>query len=269
VTSLTLLAEQKLTNEHCKTGMSDWHSDPASLAVTSLMGSLPPYEFDTRMTTTGDKLAALMLQLQMTGYMLRNAEYVLTLRRILRLKTRSAEEFRAAFDRVDLDNSGYIEMSEVEELLQQVYEDDVPPFEISSFLSLFDADGDGRISWEEFASTLGADSESNERNGSTLPALPAPEEVSLQPKLSGTIKVQLDDGTEVRHDFTAGPQPLAQLCCPTVPLGVAAQLCRLASPLLSVKTTRLHATLTAYCSCIGLVNHPERWTWTQTTTWIS
>ena len=36
-------------------------------AITSLLGSLPPLEFDARMTTTGDKLSALMLQLQMTG----------------------------------------------------------------------------------------------------------------------------------------------------------------------------------------------------------
>ena len=66
-------------------------------AITSLLGSLPPLEFDARMTTTGDKLAALMLQLQMTGYMLRNAEYVMTLRRLLQLKTRSAAEYREAF----------------------------------------------------------------------------------------------------------------------------------------------------------------------------
>jgi hypothetical protein len=66
-------------------------------AITSLLGSLPPLEFDARMTTTGDKLSALMLQLQMTGYMLRNAEYVMSLRRLLQLKTRSAAEYREAF----------------------------------------------------------------------------------------------------------------------------------------------------------------------------
>eukprot|EP00966_Prymnesium_polylepis_P320893 7377244-Prymnesium_polylepis.1 len=42
-------------------------------AIASLLGALPPYEFDSQITTTGDKMAALMLQLQMTGYMLRNA----------------------------------------------------------------------------------------------------------------------------------------------------------------------------------------------------
>lgn len=36
-------------------------------AVVSLLGALPPAEFEAQVTTTGDKLAALMLQLQMTG----------------------------------------------------------------------------------------------------------------------------------------------------------------------------------------------------------
>lgn len=77
-----------------------------SEAVASLLGALPPLEFDTQVTTTGDKLAALMLQLQMTGYMLRNAEYVVTMRTLLDLKTRTSAEYRAAFDRLDLDGSG-------------------------------------------------------------------------------------------------------------------------------------------------------------------
>lgn len=77
-----------------------------SEAVASLLGALPPFEFDTQVTTTGDKLAALMLQLQMTGYMLRNAEYVITMRKLLGLKTRSGAEYREAFERLDLDGSG-------------------------------------------------------------------------------------------------------------------------------------------------------------------
>lgn len=82
-------------------------------AVVSLIGALPPFEFNSQLTTTGDKLAALMLQLQMTGYMLRNAEYVMTVRRLLGLRTRSAEEYRKAFEKLDLDDSGFIELSEV------------------------------------------------------------------------------------------------------------------------------------------------------------
>merc|ERR1719399_1319440 len=117
-------------------------------AVASLLGALPPFEFDTQVTTTGDKLAALMLQLQMTGYMLRNAEYVVTMRKVLQLKSRSSAEYRKAFDRIDLDGSGFIEVAEVESLLKQVYKDDpVPDFEVRAMLELFDTDGDGRISW--------------------------------------------------------------------------------------------------------------------------
>merc|ERR1719217_319384 len=115
-------------------------------AVLSLLGSLPPLQFDSQITTTGDRLAALMLQLQMTGYMLRNAEYVFTLRSLLDIKSRSIEEYRAAF----------IEMPEVQKLLMDVYGGAPPPYEATTFLSFFDTNNDGKISWEEFAEALGA-----------------------------------------------------------------------------------------------------------------
>ena len=128
-------------------------------AVMSLLGSLPPLQFDASVTTTGDRLAALMLQLQMTGYMLRNAEYVFTLRRILDIKSRSIDEYRAAFERIDTDGSGYIEPPEVVKLLEDVYDGEAPGYETSTFLSFFDVDNDGKISWDEFAEALGASQE--------------------------------------------------------------------------------------------------------------
>lgn len=142
-----------------------------------------------------------MLQLQMTGYMLRNAEYVMTLRKLLQLKTRSPDELREAFDRLDLDKSGYIETAEVEELLRGVYEDGVPPLEVAAFVKLFDADGDGKIAWEEFAAALGALDTPN-------PALPllsssTSADTVPSPQLSGNVTVQLDDGTEVEMDANA------------------------------------------------------------------
>jgi hypothetical protein len=107
-------------------------------------------------TTTGDKMAALMLQLQMTGYMLRNAEYVLTLRKVLNLSTRNAAEYRKAFDKLDLDGSGFIERNDIEKLLTDVYDGkNVPDFEVDTFIRLFDVNSDGVVSWEEFATTLG------------------------------------------------------------------------------------------------------------------
>jgi hypothetical protein len=167
-------------------------------AVAALLGNLPPYEFDAQMTTTGDKLAALMLQLQMTGYLLRNAEYVMKLRQILQIKSRSADDYRKAFDRVDQNGSGYIEGGEVEQLLRDVYGDDVPTVEVDAFLQLFDTDGDGRISFDEFTATLGA---LNTSSGSGLPSLGASEGAAApSPKLSGTVSVLMDDGSTVEMD---------------------------------------------------------------------
>ncbi len=168
-------------------------------AVVSLLGALPPLEFDAQVTTTGDKLAALMLQLQMTGYMLRNAEYVMALRRVLDLKTRSADEYREAFERVDLDGSGYIESKEVEELLTNVYGGEPPPFEVASFVSLFDTDGDGKISWDEFSTALGvADTAAKAGGDSGEADLALP-----SPMLSGEVTVELDDGSTVEMDASA------------------------------------------------------------------
>ena len=47
--------------------------------VLGLIGSLPKMAFDTTTITTGQRLASLMFQLQMTGYMFKNAEYRLSL----------------------------------------------------------------------------------------------------------------------------------------------------------------------------------------------
>ena len=127
-------------------------------AAVSLLGALPmSVQFDTQVSTTGDKLAALMLQLQMTGYMLRNAEYVLALRQVLGIRTQSVREFRDAFDRIDKNGDGLLAYSEVEELLRGVYGDDPPPFEVDSFMQLVDTDRDGRITWEDFVTALGGD----------------------------------------------------------------------------------------------------------------
>lgn len=47
--------------------------------ILGLIGSLPKMAFETTTITTGQRLASLMFQLQMTGYMFKNAEYRLSL----------------------------------------------------------------------------------------------------------------------------------------------------------------------------------------------
>jgi hypothetical protein len=132
----------------------------------------------------------------------------MALRGVLRLKTRSLSEYRAAFDRIDLDKSGYIEIGEIEKLLGELYEDGVPAYEVTSFLSLFDTDGDRRISWDEFVGALGGvddgvgpaeDVDSDERD----------ESAAVRPAISGTVTVKLDEDREVELDAAAYMEQLA------------------------------------------------------------
>jgi hypothetical protein len=51
--------------------------------ILGLIGGLPKMAFETTLITTGQRLASLMFQLQMTGYMFKNAEYRLSLEQSL------------------------------------------------------------------------------------------------------------------------------------------------------------------------------------------
>ena len=55
--------------------------------ILGLIGSLPKMAFETTTITTGQRLASLMFQLQMTGYMFKNAEYRLSLSQSLGMST--------------------------------------------------------------------------------------------------------------------------------------------------------------------------------------
>lgn len=70
------------------------------------------------------------------------------------LKVFSREEFHSAFLRIDKDHSGYIDISEVRELLKETYGLDPLDIEVEMFMEEFDENHDGRITWEEFESNL-------------------------------------------------------------------------------------------------------------------
>jgi hypothetical protein len=53
--------------------------DAVRSTILGLIGTIPKMAFETTTITTGEKLASLMFQLQMTGYMFKNAEYRLSL----------------------------------------------------------------------------------------------------------------------------------------------------------------------------------------------
>lgn len=192
-------------------------------AVGSLLGGLanPLSGVETIIKASGDKIGTLCFQLQMTGYMFRNAEYVMALKEIMDLSgSASLDEYKEAFDRLDTNGSGYIEAAEIERLLDDVYKGKVPSFEIKSFLEFFDQDNDGRISWEEFKRGLGAAMASRSSKKSKLHNLLGSSESkrktisevdddddddeedisNVEVTISGTIEIELEDGTTVEVD---------------------------------------------------------------------
>lgn len=127
-------------------------------AVSSLLGGLsnPQMGHEVIVKASGDKIANLCLQLQMTGYMFRNAEYVMALKEIMDLRgSATLQDYKDAFDRLDSDDSGYIESFEVKDMLDDLYAGKTPAFEVDTFLNFFDQNQDGKISWEEFERGLG------------------------------------------------------------------------------------------------------------------
>ena len=80
-------------------------------AVSSLLGGLsnPSTGIEVVVKANGEKLGNLCFQLMMTGYLFRNAEYVLALKDLIGLRHKaSVKDYGKAFDKIDSDNSGYI-----------------------------------------------------------------------------------------------------------------------------------------------------------------
>mmetsp|Transcript_25893 Transcript_25893/g.60968 ORF Transcript_25893/g.60968 Transcript_25893/m.60968 type:complete len:530 (-) Transcript_25893:119-1708(-) len=195
-------------------------------AVGSLLGGLsnPQSGVEMVVKATGDKIGSLCFQLQMTGYMFRNAEYVMALKEIMDLSgSATLQDYKDAFDKLDKDDSGYIEAGEIQELLDNVYSGKVPTFEIETFINFFDQDNDGRVSWEEFKRGLGAVMVSRAEEKSKLQKLLGSSESKKIAKekqeeegaddeddeeevenpnvsVSGTLEIELDDGTTVQVD---------------------------------------------------------------------
>jgi len=61
--------------------------------ILGLIGSLPKLAFETTSVTTGQRLASLMFQLQMTGYMFKNAEYRLSMSQSLGMSDTMSSSF--------------------------------------------------------------------------------------------------------------------------------------------------------------------------------
>jgi len=195
-------------------------------AVTSLLGGLtsPNMGVEVQVKASGEKIGSLCFQLQMTGYMFRNAEYVLALKDLMQLRGKklSLKDYKDAFDRVDTDNSGFIELSEIQNLFKEAYgqEEDIPAYEIRAFLEFFDTNEDGKVSWEEFeqglasavtreeGNNLSAKDELADRLLASMESAGGPlddeddEETTsnVDESISGTIEIELESGKVVEVD---------------------------------------------------------------------
>jgi len=207
--------------------------------VQGMLGGLsnPMTGIETIVTANSDKLSALCFQLQMTGYMFRNAEYVVALKQLMKIKSKNGAttlpEYKKAFDRIDKDNSGYIDISEVETLMSDVYDESVPRFEIQAFMNHFDTNNDNKVSWKEFEEGLGAmKADSIAKDFAKKYRMPSfdidddhdiddheddedyyPETSLDEPTISGTIEIEIGNGKFIQveaSDYIADLKKEAQ-----------------------------------------------------------
>lgn len=177
-------------------------------AVNSLLGGLssPAMGVETIVKTNGDKIASLCFQLMMTGYLFRQVEYVLALKEIMNIKsTATLKDYKKAFSRLDRDGSGFIEASEVKSLLDDVYEGNAPRFEVEAFMKFFDKNSDGRISWSEFETGLGAAMSEQAKPNKLLGLImdshdDEDDPLHVEPDVSGELEIELDSGKIITVD---------------------------------------------------------------------
>lgn len=186
--------------------------------VSSLLGGLwqPMNGAEVVVKASGDKISSLCFQLQMTGYMFRNAEYVMALKELMDIQpSATLEDYRAAFDELDSNGSGFIDAAQVQKLLDDVYDGKTPAFEVESFIKFFDTNKDGIVSWEEFKRGLGiAFAKANEAN-SRLRSLTGydgddDDSPTVEPKIDGKLEIELENGKIVEVEAAEYVKSLKQ-----------------------------------------------------------
>eukprot|EP00639_Heterosigma_akashiwo_P027090 CAMPEP_0194704978 /NCGR_PEP_ID=MMETSP0295-20121207/28643_1 /TAXON_ID=39354 /ORGANISM="Heterosigma akashiwo, Strain CCMP2393" /LENGTH=348 /DNA_ID=CAMNT_0039600543 /DNA_START=92 /DNA_END=1138 /DNA_ORIENTATION=- len=73
---------------------------------------------------------------------------------ILNIHDYTLEEYQAAFNRIDADGNGFINLREMQGLLTSVHGPQCPGWVAEKFMKFFDGNADGRVTWEEFAQSL-------------------------------------------------------------------------------------------------------------------
>ena len=111
---------------------------------------------------------------------------------LLNLRRHTEAEFKAKFEEIDRDNSGYIDRRELREMLFKVYDSEPNDRELTLFLTYFDTNSDGRISWPEFREGLSKvkDHMAVQNRTGGKRHLKAPWEVKKAPRVIGPGEVK-------------------------------------------------------------------------------
>lgn len=174
-----------LTSKHPNEMVRDFYASTSPAAQVAVQDALTAVLGATADTsawrTTGQRVAELCFRLQMTGYMLRNAEYVLAIRQVLDLsKATALDQVKQAFDKWDKNQDGYLSKEEVEGLFSE-FEESARTTEVENFLKFFDSNEDGRVSFDEFVETMG------------FGGLEDVEQAAFSPPISGEIELVFQD----------------------------------------------------------------------------
>lgn len=120
----------------------------------------------------------------------------------------SEEEFRRAFNKLDVDNSKSISIEELAPLLETVYHGPAPEAELKRLMARFDTNADGRITWKEFCAAL-ADAKKEVRAKDEYRDKSATEFKSsdaLRESMRRHKRVERDPRSKTRLPLTAGQE---------------------------------------------------------------